>query len=73
VALKAITAAGWLTLGALAIIELGAREKLVPPVGFTLLDERAYGAARLVFLRRKNHENPDPGPLSDRSHAEINN
>jgi len=24
----------------------------VPPAGFTLLDERVYGAARLVFLRR---------------------
>jgi len=25
-----------------------------------LLDERVYGAARLVFLRRKNNVNRDP-------------
>jgi hypothetical protein len=24
---------------------------LAPPAGFTLLDERRYGAARLTFLR----------------------
>jgi len=73
VALEAIAAAGWLAPAALAIIELGTREELVPPVGFTFLDERVYGAARLVFLRRKNNENPEPGALSDRSSAKINN
>jgi 16S rRNA (guanine966-N2)-methyltransferase len=51
-ALEAIEAAGWLMPDALAVIETGAREELVPPAGFTLLDERVYGAARLVFLRR---------------------
>ena len=53
-ALEAIDHAGWLTPDALTIVELGAREELVPPAGFTLLDERVYGAARLVFLRREN-------------------
>jgi 16S rRNA (guanine966-N2)-methyltransferase len=53
-ALEALDHAGWLTPDALTIVELGAREELVPPAGFTLLDERVYGAARLVFLRRKN-------------------
>lgn len=52
-ALEALAAAGWLAPGALAAIEIAAREKLVAPAGFTLLDERVYGAARLVFLRRE--------------------
>src|SRR5262249_35761136 len=51
-ALEAIDRAGWLKPDALAIVELGAREELLPSRGFTLLDERVYGAARLVFLRR---------------------
>jgi 16S rRNA (guanine966-N2)-methyltransferase len=58
-ALEALDRAGWLVPNALAIIELGAREQLVLPDGFALLDERVYGAARLVFLRRKNNENRD--------------
>jgi 16S rRNA (guanine966-N2)-methyltransferase len=51
-ALAAIDAAGWLTPDALAVIEIGTREEFHPPAGFTPLDQRAYGAARLVFLRR---------------------
>lgn len=51
-ALGALEAAGWLMPQALAIIELAAREELTPPAGFFLLDERTYGAARLLFLRR---------------------
>jgi 16S rRNA (guanine966-N2)-methyltransferase len=50
-ALEAIVAAGWLAPEALAVVELGAREELLPPAGFDVLDERAYGAARLVFLQ----------------------
>ena len=51
-ALGALDAAGWLMPQALAVIELAAREELGPPPGFILLDERVYGAARLLFLRR---------------------
>ena len=51
-AVAALDASGWLMPGALAILELAAREELAPPTGFILLDERVYGAARLVFLRR---------------------
>ena len=51
-ALAALDAAGWLTPDALAVVELAAREHLAPPAGFRLLDERVYGAARLLFLRR---------------------
>jgi len=51
-ALEALDRAGWLAPDGLAIIELGAREELAPPAGFALFNERVYGAARLVFLRR---------------------
>jgi 16S rRNA (guanine966-N2)-methyltransferase len=51
-ALGALDAAGWLAPEALAVAELAAREELRPPAGFNLLDERVYGAARLIFLRR---------------------
>jgi 16S rRNA (guanine966-N2)-methyltransferase len=57
-ALAALAAAGWLTPDALVVIEVAAREDLPPPAGFVLIDERVYGAARLVFLRR--------GPLGER-------
>jgi 16S rRNA (guanine966-N2)-methyltransferase len=50
-ALAAIEAAGWLSPDALAVIEIRAREEFYVPAGFTRLDERVYGAARLVFLR----------------------
>jgi len=51
-ALQALEGAGWFALGALAVIELAAREELSPPAGFVPVDERVYGAARLAFLRR---------------------
>jgi 16S rRNA (guanine966-N2)-methyltransferase len=51
-ALAALDATGWLTPDALAVIEIGAREEFHPPAGFTPLDERVYGAARLLFLVR---------------------
>ena len=50
-ALAALAAARWFSPEALVIVEVAARQKLVPPPGFTLLEERRYGAARLVFLR----------------------
>ena len=51
-ALGALAAAGWLAPDALAVIEVAAREELLPPAGFTVRDERVYGAARLVFISR---------------------
>jgi 16S rRNA (guanine966-N2)-methyltransferase len=53
-ALEALAAVGWLAPNALAVVEIGAREPFAPPAGFTLRDERIYGAARLVFLRRND-------------------
>lgn len=48
--LAALAAKGWLAPGALAVVEVAAKEPLVPPEGFTIEDERTYGAARLVLL-----------------------
>ena len=59
-ALGALAAAGWLTPDALVVIEVAAREELPAPAGFTVLDERVYGAARLVFLRRERAPTGDP-------------
>jgi 16S rRNA (guanine966-N2)-methyltransferase len=50
-ALAALAGAGWLAPGALAVVELAAKQDFKPPTGFAQLDERRYGAARLVFLR----------------------
>ena len=49
-ALTALAAAGWLADGAIAVVELGDREALAAPAEFTHIDERRYGATRLVFL-----------------------
>jgi 16S rRNA (guanine966-N2)-methyltransferase len=49
-ALDGLRAGNWLAPGALAVVELAAAEPFGPPPGFTLADERRYGAARLVFL-----------------------
>jgi 16S rRNA (guanine966-N2)-methyltransferase len=52
-ALAALAAMGWLAPRALAVVELASQEEFVVPAEFTLIDERKYGAARLVFLRRE--------------------
>jgi 16S rRNA (guanine966-N2)-methyltransferase len=51
-ALAALAGAGWFAPEALVIVEMAARRLLGPRPGFTLIEERRYGAARLVFLRR---------------------
>jgi 16S rRNA (guanine966-N2)-methyltransferase len=52
-ALAALAAAGWLLPDALVVIEVAAREDFPLAPDFSLLDQRVYGAARLVFLRRE--------------------
>ena len=49
-ALAALAEAGWLAPGAIAVAETETREDLVPPAGFTAVDERRYGKAKLTFL-----------------------
>ena len=51
-ALTALAAMGWLTARAVTVVEIAADEAFSPPDGFTLIDERKYGAARLIFLHR---------------------
>lgn len=51
VALANLAQKGWLKPGAVAVAEVEAEEPLQAPKGFTMFDERAYGRARLVFLR----------------------
>lgn len=50
-ALAALAAAGWLQPEAVAVAELSAKRDLAPPAGFIQLDQRRYGAAKIVFLR----------------------
>lgn len=58
-ALAALAASGWLAPDALAIVEIAAASgDVLPPAGFSIVDQRVYGAARLVFLRRGY---PPPG------------
>lgn len=52
-ALTALAGAGWIADGALCVIELAAKEAFDPPEAATILDERRYGAARVVFARWK--------------------
>jgi 16S rRNA (guanine966-N2)-methyltransferase len=49
--LACLAAGGWLVAGALVVVEIAAREALAPPQGFDSLDERRYGAGRIVRLR----------------------
>ena len=50
-ALGAASKSGWFATGALAVVEVGAREVLSAPPGYTVLDERVWGAAKVVFLK----------------------
>ena len=52
-ALTALADAGWLAEDALCVVELGAKEDFTPPARFTALEDRRYGAARIVILRAK--------------------
>ncbi|MCF8534106.1 MAG: 16S rRNA (guanine(966)-N(2))-methyltransferase RsmD [Reyranella sp.] len=51
-ALSALADAGWLAPGAIVTVELAHNEDIVPPQGFDSIDERRYGAAKIVILRR---------------------
>jgi len=52
-ALLGLTAKGWLAVGGLAVVEVAADEPLETPSALTLLDERIYGAAKVVFLQNR--------------------
>jgi 16S rRNA (guanine966-N2)-methyltransferase len=50
-ALTALADAGWLGSGAIATVELASSEDLITPLRFEAIDERRYGAAKIVILR----------------------
>jgi 16S rRNA (guanine966-N2)-methyltransferase len=49
-ALAALAERGWLADGAICVAEISAAEALEAPAGFTPIDERRYGKAKLMFL-----------------------
>lgn len=51
-ALTALADAGWIGPETLIVVESSNRELVHAPTGFTLLDQRRYGRARLSFLHR---------------------
>ena len=51
-ALSALAGAGWVKPGAIVTVEVAATEDLAPPSGFEAIDERRYGATKIVILRR---------------------
>lgn len=50
-ALEALTASGWIGKDSICIVETAAGEPFAAPVGFKVIDERTYGAAKVTFLR----------------------
>ena len=50
-ALEKLAAGDWLTPGAIVVFERGASEPRVDAPGYTALDARDYGAARVCFFR----------------------
>jgi 16S rRNA (guanine966-N2)-methyltransferase len=44
---------GWLTPGALAIVEETAEASFAPPEGFDEVERRAYGDTQLTFLKAR--------------------
>lgn len=50
-ALQSAREGGWLTEGALIVIECAADEPVPDVTGFTLEDDRRYGDSRLIFLQ----------------------
>lgn len=50
-ALAALAGAGWLTPGAVVTVELAHNEDIAAPAGFEAIDERRYGAAKIMILR----------------------
>ena len=50
-ALAKLKAGGWLAPGAIIVLERGAGEPALSAPGYTALDARDYGAARVHFLR----------------------
>lgn len=59
-ALSSLLDGGWISSGALISIEVAAKENFVAPEMFEVLDERRYGAARLVLAKAPGEAGPQP-------------
>ena len=51
-AITALANAGWMAPGAVVTVELAYNEDIAPHHGFEAIDERRYGAAKIVILKR---------------------
>lgn len=51
-ALVALLDQGWIADNAIVVAEIGANDKMTIPEKFTLIEEREYGAAKVLFLRK---------------------
>lgn len=51
-ALAGLAARGWIGPKSLCVVEVGAKETFKAPDGFAALDDRRYGAARVLFLEK---------------------
>jgi len=52
-ALKGLDEYGWLAPGAVCVVEISVKDQITCPAEFKLLEERSYGAARVLFLARQ--------------------
>jgi 16S rRNA (guanine966-N2)-methyltransferase len=55
-ALAALAARGWIADGAVCVVELAINDGITLPTGFTLLDDRRYGKARLLVVKYQSTE-----------------
>ena len=55
-ALGALQDGGWIAHGAIVVVEVARDEDIVPSAGFEVVDDRRYGAARIIFLRSPTSE-----------------
>ena len=51
--LRPLPPPGWVAPDAIVTVELAHNEDILPPPGFEAIDERRYGAAKIVILRGK--------------------
>jgi len=52
-ALLALANKGWIGTGSVVVAEVAEKEPLEPPRSLEILEERTYGAARVVFLQNR--------------------
>jgi len=53
-ALLSLARHGWLSPGAVVVVETESKAAFEPPTGYGVLDSRKYGAALLTFLKLAN-------------------